>query len=59
MKFAAIRSASLVAGHSPVTPLAGVWVEISVIGLSFGNERVTPLAGVWVEICPDGVPVLS
>ena len=36
--------------HIVVTPLAGVWVEISVIGLSFGNERVTPLAGVWVEI---------
>ena len=32
------------------TPLAGVWIEISVI-LTFPSfSTVTPLAGVWIEI---------
>ena len=33
-----------------VTPLAGVWVEISSTPLSSIDTWVTPLAGVWVEI---------
>ena len=33
-----------------VTPLAGVWVEITTGGLDVGAKIVTPLAGVWVEI---------
>ena len=45
-----------------VTPLAGVWIEISVI-LTFPSfSTVTPLAGVWIEMCPahilrGGLPV--
>ena len=33
-----------------VTPLAGVWVEISKLHKSPRHVQVTPLAGVWVEI---------
>ena len=34
-----------------VTPLAGVWIEIKVVGsFSKGDFTVTPLAGVWIEI---------
>ena len=33
-----------------VTPLAGVWIEISVTATIAGNAEVTPLAGVWIEI---------
>ena len=33
-----------------VTPLAGVWIEISVKASIAGNAEVTPLAGVWIEM---------
>ena len=33
-----------------VTPLAGVWVEISAQAAERFSTAVTPLAGVWVEI---------
>ena len=33
-----------------VTPLAGVWVEITKAYLKSVTFSVTPLAGVWVEI---------
>ena len=33
-----------------VTPLAGVWIEISAPAYSNLSVRVTPLAGVWIEI---------
>ena len=33
-----------------VTPLAGVWVEISGTIRYKESDEVTPLAGVWVEI---------
>ena len=33
-----------------VTPLAGVWVEISARDMKKSLAAVTPLAGVWVEI---------
>ncbi len=33
-----------------VTPLAGVWIEISKVVGSFSKGDVTPLAGVWIEI---------
>ncbi len=34
-----------------VTPLAGVWIEISKIFLKiYLTLEVTPLAGVWIEI---------
>jgi len=41
--------------HSAVTPLAGVWIEISSAHRSPVDHLVTPLAGVWIEIvlvCP-------
>ena len=34
----------------PVTPLAGVWIEIMLSGLPPPKFQVTPLAGVWIEI---------
>ena len=33
-----------------VTPLAGVWIEMSNIDKYVGYVVVTPLAGVWIEI---------
>ena len=33
-----------------VTPLAGVWIEISYRGYKKFKENVTPLAGVWIEM---------
>ena len=33
-----------------VTPLAGVWIEISRRTMYLRREKVTPLAGVWIEI---------
>ena len=45
-----IYSYGQVADRSSVTPLAGVWIEISVAQCFEGAERVTPLAGVWIEI---------
>ena len=33
-----------------VTPLAGVWIEISGIRANSASPSVTPLAGVWIEI---------
>ena len=33
-----------------VTPLAGVWIEISRLSDNFPRSAVTPLAGVWIEI---------
>ena len=33
-----------------VTPLAGVWIEISQRVELLRNSIVTPLAGVWIEI---------
>ena len=33
-----------------VTPLAGVWIEISVSLKPLYGIEVTPLAGVWIEI---------
>ena len=33
-----------------VTPLAGVWIEISVFFNFYADDEVTPLAGVWIEI---------
>ena len=33
-----------------VTPLAGVWIEITITYKKHGIEIVTPLAGVWIEI---------
>ena len=35
---------------SKVTPLAGVWIEICLLGQGCNHPRVTPLAGVWIEI---------
>ena len=34
-----------------VTPLVGVWIEISVEDAEKYAEQVTPLVGVWIEIC--------
>ena len=33
-----------------VTPLAGVWIEMSRRMSTAPNSRVTPLAGVWIEM---------
>ena len=33
-----------------VTPLAGVWIEITKQRLDNNRKLVTPLAGVWIEI---------
>ena len=33
-----------------VTPLVGVWIEITVIRKRIRNVTVTPLVGVWIEI---------
>ena len=38
------------AGQGPVTPFAGVWIEISFIPSLLGVILVTPFAGVWIEI---------
>ena len=34
----------------PVTPLAGVWIEIMKHPVIPITDSVTPLAGVWIEI---------
>ena len=34
----------------PVTPFAGVWIEIFVLNTLSGKTLVTPFAGVWIEI---------
>ena len=34
----------------PVTPLAGVWIEITDTSAGSWQNIVTPLAGVWIEI---------
>ena len=34
----------------PVTPFAGVWIEIEADGKRIANLNVTPFAGVWIEI---------
>ena len=36
---------------SEVTPLAGVWIEITWYWVKDFAFNVTPLAGVWIEIC--------
>ena len=33
-----------------VTPLVGVWIEISITIISTFTRLVTPLVGVWIEI---------
>ena len=33
-----------------VTPLVGVWIEISSRYLGFMEFNVTPLVGVWIEM---------
>ena len=33
-----------------VTPLAGVWIEMCIVGTVTLLMIVTPLAGVWIEI---------
>ena len=33
-----------------VTPLVGVWIEMSKVVGSFSKGDVTPLVGVWIEI---------
>ncbi len=33
-----------------VTPLAGVWIEISTLMRRLTPAAVTPLAGVWIEM---------
>ena len=33
-----------------VAPLAGVWIEISVLTFLVLHQWVAPLAGVWIEI---------
>ena len=35
-----------------VTPLAGVWIEITITNAKIADATVTPLAGVWIEINP-------
>ena len=42
-----------------VTPLAGVWVEMSSPVITERMRLVTPLAGVWVEISGTEVSVDS
>ena len=36
----------------PVTPFAGVWIEILWIHGHTRKHIVTPFAGVWIEIKP-------
>ena len=36
--------------HVLVTPLAGVWIEITLLYPLSALHLVTPLAGVWIEI---------
>ena len=36
-----------------VTPCAGVWIEIDLIGSLFSALGVTPCAGVWIEMFAD------
>ena len=38
-------------GDNVVTPCAGVWIEIYLMGKSTLTNSVTPCAGVWIEIC--------
>ena len=40
----------MVGATEPVTPLAGVWIEIASDGCYYHHSLVTPLAGVWIEI---------
>ena len=41
---------ALVEGNAAVTPLAGVWIEITSKRRRASRKLVTPLAGVWIEI---------
>ena len=34
----------------PVTPFAGVWIEIATVDILLPDFAVTPFAGVWIEI---------
>ena len=34
----------------PVTPFAGVWIEITVRKYGRRTRLVTPFAGVWIEM---------
>ena len=36
--------------NTPVTPFAGVWIEIRSGSLWCSQTAVTPFAGVWIEI---------
>ncbi|KXB68672.1 hypothetical protein HMPREF1864_01587 [Peptoniphilus sp. DNF00840] len=33
-----------------VAPLAGAWIEISLIAFNWASIDVAPLAGAWIEI---------
>ena len=39
-----------ISASPPVTPLAGVWIEMGFCRMSVYLSLVTPLAGVWIEI---------
>ena len=41
----------------PVTPYAGVWIEIADVTNKLGIGTVTPYAGVWIEILFDIYPL--
>ena len=45
-----LRSSNMKPQSRAVTPLAGVWIEISMARRSRCRNAVTPLAGVWIEI---------
>jgi len=36
--------------HFAVSPLAGEWIEIGIVGIIWSKDRVSPLAGEWIEI---------
>ncbi len=36
--------------NHPVTPFAGVWIEILPVRFLYSGYFVTPFAGVWIEI---------
>ena len=36
--------------YAPVTPYAGVWIEMVIITTVNKGTKVTPYAGVWIEI---------
>ena len=45
-----MQNKTLIIFATPVTPFAGVWIEMN-FGGGTANERiVTPFAGVWIEI---------